>query len=317
MVAGVLYRSTFTTVEAAEDWETETRRRIKRGLPVEQPLAKVGGGDTGTIGNIVRTTIANYWEPMRGGKGQIANARYFLKWVGPATSVAEAFSKKTITDFTKHLRTERRVAPTTQNRYMSMVRTLAAQNDIKLDHQPTHDKIAEMRNGRDRYFTKDEFETIVTWMDENGFHRERDFFIFLVHTGARPWSEAVPLKWAQVKNGKVTFNFTKNGRPRTLPLSTRSLQAVENQRERGGAGPWEGFKCRTWVDFWRRVKAAVPGLDDTIAYTARHTCASWQVQDGVPLYHVQAWMGHTSPTMTQRYAKLRSDHMSENLVAFD
>jgi integrase len=70
------------------------------------------------------------------------------------------------------------------------------------------------------------------------------------------------------------------------------------------------------VDFWKRVKANVPGLDDTVIYTFRHTCASWQVQDEVPLFHVQIWMGHKTPTMTQRYAKLRPGHMSVNLSAF-
>ena len=34
----------------------------------------------------------------------------------------------------------------------------------------------------------------------------------------------------------------------------------------------------------------------------RHTAASWLVQDGVPLYDVQALLGHESFATTQRYA---------------
>lgn len=36
----------------------------------------------------------------------------------------------------------------------------------------------------------------------------------------------------------------------------------------------------------------------------RHTSASWLVMDGVPLYDVQALLGHESPRTTQRYAHL-------------
>jgi integrase len=35
--------------------------------------------------------------------------------------------------------------------------------------------------------------------------------------------------------------------------------------------------------------------------------ASWLVQDGVPLYDVQALLGHESFTTTQRYAHLAPD----------
>jgi integrase len=316
MVKGASYVASFSTRDEAEDWETESRRRIKRGLEVEQPTAMVGGNDVGTVGNTVRRVITNYWEPMRGGKGQIANANYFLKWAGPATSVKDAFSEDNLREFRQHLLDEREVAPTTVNRYMSMLRTVCKQAKIKLDFDLPHDAAAEGSNGRTRFFSKAEFETIVTWMDRNGFHRQRDFFIFLCHTGARPWSEGETLKWSNVHDGKVTFQFTKTGKPRTIPLSPRALVAVNNQRELGQNGPWTGLRCRTMVDFWKVVKAAIPGLDDTVMYTCRHSCASWQAQEGVPLYHIGQFLGHTNPMTTQRYAKLAPDHLQANMVAF-
>lgn len=52
------------------------------------------------------------------------------------------------------------------------------------------------------------------------------------------------------------------------------------------------------------TKDPVPRLDP---HDCRHTAASWLVQDGVPLYDVQALLGHESAQTTQRYAHLDPD----------
>lgn len=49
----------------------------------------------------------------------------------------------------------------------------------------------------------------------------------------------------------------------------------------------------------------------------RHTAASWLVMDGVPLYDVQALLGHESFLTTQRYAHLAPDAHSRIIAAWE
>ena len=44
-------------------------------------------------------------------------------------------------------------------------------------------------------------------------------------------------------------------------------------------------------------------------HSLRHTFASWLVQTGVDLYTVQKLMGHSTISMTERYAHLAPDNL--------
>lgn len=64
----------------------------------------------------------------------------------------------------------------------------------------------------------------------------------------------------------------------------------------------EHFRNRVW---YPAIGAA--GVRRFPPRIMRHTAASWLVQDGVPLYDVQALLGHEDYATTQRYAHLAPD----------
>ncbi len=74
----------------------------------------------------------------------------------------------------------------------------------------------------------------------------------------------------------------------------------------GGAVTDEHFRNRVW---YPAVGAA--GIRSYPPRVMRHTAASWLVQDGVPLYDVQALLGHEDSATTQRYAHLAPDAHSK------
>jgi site-specific recombinase XerD len=66
--------------------------------------------------------------------------------------------------------------------------------------------------------------------------------------------------------------------------------------------------------FKKAVRAA--GLNDAIHFhSLRHTGASWLAMAGVPLFHIQRLLGHSSPAVTQIYAHL-TDRDLQDAISF-
>lgn len=65
-------------------------------------------------------------------------------------------------------------------------------------------------------------------------------------------------------------------------------------------------------DEWSTARDAT-GIDCRW-HDLRHTCASWLVQAGVPLHTVGEFLGHSSPTMTKRYAHLAPQHLADAIA---
>jgi integrase len=71
------------------------------------------------------------------------------------------------------------------------------------------------------------------------------------------------------------------------------------------------FRNRVWYP-----AVAAAGIRRFPPRIMRHTAASWLVQDGVPLYDVQALLGHEDYATTQRYAHLAPDAHSKVLESW-
>lgn len=88
----------------------------------------------------------------------------------------------------------------------------------------------------------------------------------------------------------------------SLLMAGRARDALVFTAPKGGPVTDGHFRNRVW---YPAIKAA--GIRRFPPRVMRHTAASWLVQDGVPLYDVQALLGHEDYATTQRYAHLAPD----------
>ncbi len=120
-----------------------------------------------------------------------------------------------------------------------------------------------------------------------------------------------------IEGSKGTRSAVK--RLRTVPMSETLARVLRaHQRPSGYVvrpknGTFSGrYRFDLRVPFRDVVKAA--GVDWATPHTLRHTFASRLAMEGVSLYKIGQWLGHSDPKTTQIYAHLQADDPEIGLV---
>lgn len=318
---GQRIRHAFDTEAEAVAWEHNARAAVALGKEPPSPGAKkIGGGDNGTMQNVLRAAEKLHWGNKPSAAGQIRNARVFVEWAGPSLAPAQVLTEDKIREFQLHLMEERKVGNATINKYFSAISILAKMARVKVEVPWIKDAIGT----RTRYMTEEEVAAAIKTFRQLGEDDMADFVTFLIDTGARPYAEGLALEWGHMTLKETTGTVTlvsKTRVVRTLPLTQRTLAILKARQARmkplGKRGPFADLR-RTHVDHaWRRLRTVLPALEDTVPYTCRHTCCSWQVIKGIDFRRVKDWMGHTTIITTMRYAHLAPNHLLDNLAALE
>ena len=174
----------------------------------------------------------------------------------------------------------------------------------KLERKPLLPYRKESK-GKLRWITRDEERVLRDKTDElwtaADARRMRALIVVLVDTGAR-LSEI--LKTSKLSGlTQITLTDTKNDNSRAVPLTERAQEALPQVPN------WTAMQA---IGRFSRLRDAC-GLPDVTLHTLRHTCASRLVQGGMDLYRVKEWLGHSSITVTQRYAHLSPTHLASGV----
>lgn len=301
-------RESFTTRKDAEAWEGKALDALRKGkeLPkVDKALVK-----SNTIEELLRTVIATEWKSANNRSAD--NAWKFVRFVGPNTSVPEALTQQNIDAWVIELYTTN-VMGSTINRHLSAVSKLMkralSRGDIP---RPLVLPWRKEGTGRTRYYSEEEERAIIQTLQAWSQPKLADWFITLVDTGLRTWSEAGGLAWKDIdlQQRKITVYAPKTNTTRIVPLTIRAAEAIARQ-DRTLKGPFTDITSTKAQPLYNKLKECLPQLEDTVWYTARHTFASRLVQRCVRLEVIQKLMGHSNIMMTMRYAKLASEQLVE------
>lgn len=167
-----------------------------------------------------------------------------------------------------------------------------------------------------RYLSVEEIDRILAEADP----LMQKVITILLNTGLRR-AELVYLEWEDIDfqnklikvQSKPEAGFhPKSYKARSVPMNSEVEKTLMDLPQRGryvfDNGQDQPFRSEKW--FWVRFKAILrkAGVKNACVHTLRHTFASYLVMSAVDLRTVQALLGHSSITMTERYSHLSPDH---------
>jgi len=317
-------------------WSKDDAREALAARILERDKRREPPPDTITLGAMAEKYLLHK-EAAR--KRSIRNDRMALarltSALGAETALAHVtaariaeYAAKRLTETSKRL--GRPVAPASVNRDLSVLRGLLrlAKRWRYLTEVPEVE-MAREPEGRLRFLSEEEAVRLLDECRKAGEHRVSScrsphllpVVTVALNTGMRK-SEILGLTWERVDfaRGVIQLERTKNDRRREVPMNRAVYDALSVVKGADQTGPvFRKLNGAAWgsvrTAFARAVEDA--RIDNFRFHDLRHTFASWLVMRGRSLKEVQELLGHSSLTMTMRYAHLSPDRLREAVMALD
>jgi site-specific recombinase XerD len=309
---GAIYRVEWTDSDGrhrVSTGESDKQKAREAGVRIMLGGARRGGATKGdTLRSWLHRTYETVWKASKSAYTCWCNIQT-VERDELADLRVEQIDYDALTEYAQRLDAQG-LTPATINRRLSLIsRALTeAHKAGAIRGKPPFPTIKE-NNRKEIFLSVEDEQALITAADKLTHWYERTYMraliVFLVDSGAR-LSEALGMTADSLRfegaGYSVLFPDTKSGKPRRVPLTTRAQVAALEMV----AFPSHGQKFnKDWciVRFRRLVQGA--GLPKAVTlHTLRHTCASRLVQRGADLYRVKEWLGHSSVTVTERYAHL-------------
>ncbi|WNH52407.1 tyrosine-type recombinase/integrase [Stenotrophomonas oahuensis] len=272
-----------------------------------------------TLASLLREVYHAEWRHKRSAKSIKTRITRIIREIGHWT--IPQITRQRLRDWADGLTNENRkdsstlVSAATKNRYMSAISramTYAKEESIPDLTLPKFPHWAE-NNVKERYLTDDEERRIFDWLRAHPLQhwgREQSYMIamvgLLLDSGMRISEALGEVTEVNVmrRDGKAValrlrHGKTKSGEGRLVPLTTRAAASVETLLTH----PSHPLTAQAVLRRWNYVCGKLE-IEDATLHTLRHTCASRLVLSGVPIYKVSRMLGHSSVTMTERYANV-------------
>lgn len=314
---GQRYRKTCSTYSEAEAWELSAKAALLRGEPIPDQQRRLDGAPC-NLEELLELTRKRYWAGHSGERTAVVNATKCIEALGKQLT-PEAVNEQRIDEMVFKFEAEGTSGSTINRRLsaLSKMLTFAFERGY-ISRKPKIERKKEPQH-RIRYLTPDEEAEMLAYFEHIGQPDLKDFIIVGIDTGMRV-GEILRIEARDIDNGMVSLWRTKNGKSRSIPLTTRALEVLERRSSSNTAGQlFEGFTHSKITHYWQLAKRHLGLSTDNqfVPHALRHTFCSRLVQRGVDIVSVSKLAGHSSITVTMRYAHLAPDNLSNAIKALE
>lgn len=226
-------------------------------------------------------------------------------------------------DFEVYLR-EKGNGINTVAKHLRQLRTLVNeainQGYIHADAYPFRKFKIKQEKGRHEFLTPDELKKLENLeVSDRKLRHVLDAFLFCCYAGLRfsDFCQLSPANFIKV-NGKKWLHFKsiKTGIELRLPLHLLFEGKALAILDRYDIAEFASLGSNSEVNKALSVIAGMARIKKHITYhTARHTCATLLIHQGVPITTVQRLLGHTSVKTTEIYSEILSSTIVRDLKA--
>lgn len=226
-------------------------------------------------------------------------------------------------DFEVYLR-EKGNRINTVAKHLRQLRTLVNeainQGYIHADAYPFRKFKIKQEKGRHEFLTPDELKKLENLeVSDRKLRHVLDAFLFCCYVGLRfsDFCQLSPANFIKI-NGKrwLHFKSVKTGIELRLPLHLLFEGKALSILDRYCITEFASLGSNSEVNKALSVIAGMARIKKHITYhTARHTCATLLIHQGVPITTVQKLLGHTSVKTTEIYSEILSSTILRDLKA--
>jgi integrase len=209
------------------------------------------------------------------------------------------------------------VGPDTVRRELSLLRhcfeVARREWDIPIAKNPLHEiRFPPPGLPREERLTENSAQNLYGVIGTLRNKHAKSLIVLAIETGMRR-SELLSLEWRDVDLQKRTarLRHTKNGRPRTVPLTPNAIDELSGIHRSGKTVlPISSNAARlTWERV--RLKANIQGLR---FHDLRHEAISRFFEMGLTMPEVAVISGHRDPKMLMRYTHIRPEDIGRKLA---
>jgi integrase len=167
-------------------------------------------------------------------------------------------------------------------------------------------------SGRNRRLEWEEASTLLTSANQSQNIWLSPLIQIAIETAMRR-GELLSIEWSDVDLDRRTIHLenTKNGSPRTVPLSLRAKEILA-ALPRDISGRVFPLKAVALRGLWRRTCKRA-GIENLHFHDLRHEATSRFFEKGLNVMEVASITGHKDLRMLQRYTHLRAEDLAKKL----